>query len=484
MESSRSQGKNGVSNAVVKVGALTPHPRNYNQHSPAQVGDLRRSLKRFGQVRSIVVQAQADPGRWLIVAGHGIVQAARAEGIESLRADIIPADWDDAMVLAYLAADNELARQGQPDEAQLAALLRDVAAQADRELAALAAGSEARLTEMLATLDGGAAGDAEPQVDRAAELNEKWQVAPGDLWRIGEHRLACGDCTDKAVVERVMTEQANMIIADPPYGVNIVAANVSVGGGESANGMIPFGGVKGRKGFVGGGEGDSLRHGHYAIEEHGKAKRLGGSDGAAKPFGSKNVRGSYGATNMVDVGKYVPIVGDDTTETAIRSSGFYLGLYPGAAQFWWGGNYYADKLKASSCWVVWDKETTGNFADCELAWSNLDRSAKLFRHRWNGMLRDSERERRMHPSQKPAALAAFLMTEFGKTDDVVLDPFAGAGWVIVACQNLRRRGRGIEISPEYCAVVLERMATAFPGIEIERLTPRAGMDLDDEAGRK
>ena len=75
----------------------------------------------------------------------------------------------------------------------------------------------------------------------------------------------------------------------------------------------------------------------------------------------------------------------------------------------------------------------------------------------------------MHPSQKPAALAAFLMTEFGKTDDVVLDPFAGAGWVIVACQNLHRRGRGIEISPEYCAVTLERMAMAFPGIEIERV---------------
>ena len=160
MESSQSQGKNGVANAVVSVAALTPHQRNYNQHSAGQVGDLRRSLRRFGQVRSIVVQAQADPGRWLIVAGHGIVAAARAEGIESLRADIIPADWDDAMVLAYLAADNELARQGQPDEGQLAALLRDVAAQADRELAALAAGSEARLTEMLATLDGGAAGDA------------------------------------------------------------------------------------------------------------------------------------------------------------------------------------------------------------------------------------------------------------------------------------------------------------------------------------
>ena len=85
------------------------------------------------------------------------------------------------------------------------------------------------------------------------------------------------------------------------------------------------------------------------------------------------------------------------------------------------------------------------------------------------MLRDSERERRMHPSQKPAALASYIMTEFGKTGDVVIDPFAGAGWVIVACQNLHRRGRGIEISPEYCAVVLQRMSDAFPGIEIERI---------------
>ena len=158
---SQNSGKNGVANAAVNVAALTPHPRNYNQHSAGQVGDLRRSLRRFGQVRSIVVQAQADGLHHLIVAGHGIVTAARAEGIETLRADIIPADWDDAMVLAYLAADNELARQGQPDEAQLAALLRDVQATADRELAALAAGSEARLTEMLATLDGGAAGDAD-----------------------------------------------------------------------------------------------------------------------------------------------------------------------------------------------------------------------------------------------------------------------------------------------------------------------------------
>ena len=132
-------------------------------------------------------------------------------------------------------------------------------------------------------------------------------------------------------------------------------------------------------------------------------------------------------------------------------------LFPQSAQFWWGGNYYADKLPPSPCWVVWDKETTGNFADCELAWGNLDRSAKLFRHQWNGMLRDSERERRFHPSQKPAALASFLMTEFGKPDDIVLDPFAGAGWVVIAAEKSGFKARAIEIVPEYIAMILDQM---------------------------
>ena len=85
---------------------------------------------------------------------------------------------------------------------------------------------------------------------------------------------------------------------------------------------------------------------------------------------------------------------------------------------------------------------------------------------------------------KPVELVGRAVKNSSQSDELVFDPFLGSGTTLVACQNLRRRGRGIEISPEYCAVVLERMATAFPGIEIERLTPRAGMDLDDEAGRK
>jgi DNA modification methylase len=313
--------------------------------------------------------------------------------------------------------------------------------------------------------DGDEPQDAEPQIDKAAELNKVWQVKRGDLWRIGEHRLLCGDSTKKEDVGRVMGgEKADMVIADPPYGINIVAANGYVGGGEAYN--IPFGGIK--KGDVGGGAAHIRKTGKSYLQEWNDKKRFGTSHGA-KPFGSKKVRGSVGAANVVDAGKYAPIIGDDTTETAIRSAHLHLELFPDAKQFWFGANHYANVLPPFSCWVVWDKEATGNFSDCELAWSNQAKAARLFRHKWNGMLRDSERERRLHPSQKPAALASWIYTEFGAEGDIVIDPFGGAGWTIVAAENTKRKARVIEMSEDYIAVILQRMTDAFPGIKIERI---------------
>jgi DNA modification methylase len=100
---------------------------------------------------------------------------------------------------------------------------------------------------------------------------------------------------------------------------------------------------------------------------------------------------------------------------------------------------------------------------------------------WSGFTARERDSARIHPTQKPVALIQFFLSRWGSGD--VVEPFAGSGTTLVACENLGRRGRGIEISPEYCAVVLERMATAFPGIEIERMLPRAKMD-DDENGAK
>lgn len=155
----------GVVNRVVEVAACRPHPMNYNRHDEGQIADLRLSLRTFGQVRSIVVQDDTAGG-FLIVAGHGLLAAAKLEGLGTLRADVIPGDWAPAKVLAYLAADNELGRRGDVDVAQLAVIVAQVREEAGESLAKLAAGSDEMLAALRQELDAataasGAAGESE-----------------------------------------------------------------------------------------------------------------------------------------------------------------------------------------------------------------------------------------------------------------------------------------------------------------------------------
>jgi len=124
----------------------------------------------------------------------------------------------------------------------------------------------------------------------------------------------------------------------------------------------------------------------------------------------------------------------------------------------WGGNYF--HLPPSRCWLVWDKVNAGNdFADCELAWTNIRGSVRLFRHMWNGMLRDSERNlQRVHPAQKPVALLKWCCD---KTTGTILDPFMGSGTTGVACANLGRKFIGIEIEKKYFDIACERIENAY-----------------------
>lgn len=123
----------------------------------------------------------------------------------------------------------------------------------------------------------------------------------------------------------------------------------------------------------------------------------------------------------------------------------------------WGGNYFG--LPAASKWLVWDKENSGDFADCELAWTNLPGAVRIFRHMWNGMLRASERTTpRVHPTQKPIALMEWCITQAAATE--VLDPFMGSGTTGVACMNLGRKFIGIEIEKKYFDIACERIDQA------------------------
>lgn len=173
------------------------------------------------------------------------------------------------------------------------------------------------------------------------------------------------------------------------------------------------------------------------------------------PYGIGVVkRGMVGARFPVTVarkGKYEPIAGDDKTPD-VR----WL-LERGRVVIVWGGNYFADQLPPGGGWLVWDKRDDSGientFADAELAWSNRTGPLRVHRQLWNGMIRAGERETRTHPTQKPVALMAWCV-RFGEGD--VLDPYAGSGSTLVACEQIGRSCTAVELSPAYCDVIVQR----------------------------
>lgn len=173
-------------NKVVSLAKLTPHPDNYRMHPEAQVSNLVASLARFGQGRSIVVQD--GPQGYLIVAGHGIVQAAEKLGLSELRADILPADWTPEQVKGYLIADNQHVEQAEDDVGVLARLLQEQQ-DAGYDLATLGTDADA-LSQMLADLgdeilaggpeadDEDEGGEGEDQPKKHVTLAERFIVPP------------------------------------------------------------------------------------------------------------------------------------------------------------------------------------------------------------------------------------------------------------------------------------------------------------------
>ena len=122
-----------------------------------------------------------------------------------------------------------------------------------------------------------------------------------------------------------------------------------------------------------------------------------------------------------------------------------------------GGNYF--ELPPTSCWLVWDKLNTGDFADCELAWTNWPKAVRRIQWRWNGMIRQGN-EDRYHPTQKPIEVIKWII-ELCPSSETILDPFMGSGTTGVACVKLGRKFIGIEIEPKYFDIACKRIERAY-----------------------
>ena len=165
-----------------------------------------------------------------------------------------------------------------------------------------------------------------------------------------------------------------------------------------------------------------------------------------------------GGKNIVKAGVYEKIIGDDTTETAEKSYNVYKELSENQIIF--GGNYFTNFLEPSRCWIVWDKENSGNFADAELAWTSFDKGVKLYKHLWNGMSREGNRtdegKTRVHPTQKPVGMLQKILEDFTEKGETVLDVFGGSGSTLIACEGTERKCFMIEMSEHYCDVIRRR----------------------------
>jgi site-specific DNA-methyltransferase (adenine-specific)/modification methylase len=133
----------------------------------------------------------------------------------------------------------------------------------------------------------------------------------------------------------------------------------------------------------------------------------------------------------------------------------------------WGGNYMTEHLKPSGSWVVWNKKMSGDFSDCELAWSNYKNAVRYYEQTWNGMIREGETGKRVHPTQKPIALAEWCFENYGEPK-TVLDLFLGSGSTLIACEKTGRHCRGMELDEHYMSVIIKRWEE-YTGQKAERI---------------
>lgn len=127
-------------------------------------------------------------------------------------------------------------------------------------------------------------------------------------------------------------------------------------------------------------------------------------------------------------------------------------------QIIFGGNYF--NLPPTSCWLIWDKQNGDNdFADCEIAWTNLQKAVRRIYWRWSGMIRKGD-DVREHPTQKPVGVMEWCL---GHVPDArtIVDPFMGSGTTGVACVKLGRQFIGIEKEPKYFDIACKRIEEAY-----------------------
>jgi len=179
------------------------------------------------------------------------------------------------------------------------------------------------------------------------------------------------------------------------------------------------------------------------------------------PYGINRDKGFSGADGFGGKGKPIErkIYKNDNWDSEIPCEDVFREIFRiSKNQIFFGGNFFAHILPKSTHWIFWDKlQTMPTFGDGELLWTSFQKkSIKKYTFQFNGLLSASE-DVREHPTQKPSELIEWLLRDYGKAGEIILDPFLGSGTTAVAAERLGRRWIGIELEPKYCAIAQTRV---------------------------
>ena len=190
------------------------------------------------------------------------------------------------------------------------------------------------------------------------------------------------------------------------------------------------------------------------------------------PYGINMDGGKIGGNNKGRATDYIKKTWD---KKAPEDEYFVELLRVSKNQIVFGANHFISHIPFDSpCWVVWDKDNTGNFADCELAWTSFKSAVRKYEFRWNGMLQGNmaNKEIRIHPTQKPVALYEWLLTNYAKPGDKILDTHLGSGSSRIAAYNLGFDFVGYEIDTDYFNAQEERFQKHTAQIRLFDLAPK------------
>jgi DNA modification methylase len=391
---------------LVDIDRLIPYARNARIHSKEQILQLRSSLREFGFVNPVIVDKDFN-----IIAGHGRVLAAKAEGMTEIPCVFVE-HLTEAQKKAYILADNRLALSAGWDEELLALEFADLK---DLGFDLGLTGFDEKEIEKLFEIEAEA---AEDDFDVDAELEKPVFSVSGDIWTLGRHRLIVGDSTKPETYASLMDgKQANLIMTDPPYGIDY---------------------DKGSAGKIKNDKFDSDEQFYTFLFD--AFKNMAGvlaNDGAAYVFHAD----SKGLT----------------FRRAFENAGFKL-----SGCCIWAKNTFT--LGRSDyqwchepCLYGWKKSGKHNWYG--------DRKQSTIWHC------DKPSRSEKHPTMKPVPLLAPPIQNSTQTNGVVLDPFGGSGSTLICCEQLNRQCYMIELDPKFADVIVNRYIEAVgssDGVAVER----------------